>query len=560
MSQPLKKPYAIGLAGSFTVDALTRLLAKDLSSKGFDKPDFHVAPYNQLIQLSMNPEAVLGAPTDALIVLWRIEDITPDPLNTAQGMDDLSQFIDAIALLRQSYKGTIIISNPPYPSAPEFEAHDLNQAETGLSAYNQYLSNWIKGVSDIDGLNHLNLAGLLHGYGANNAQDSRGWYLYKQPYALGFFKEVSAQLTRHIAAQTIPAKKCLVLDCDNTLWGGIIGEDGLGGIQIGADFPGKAFADFQKHCLYLREKGSFLAIASKNNKADVFDVFDNHDAMVLKGEHISSWQVHWDSKAGSIQAIANELNIGVDACVFVDDNPKEIAEVSERLPEVTCLLVPEELAELPALLTNTGLFDIAQLSDEDKKRADMMMAESKRKKETSGLSEAEFRKSLDLKIDIFEAEQQHLGRITQLINKTNQFNVTTIRRNQDEVTTLHHDENTLLMGMDIKDRFGEYGLVGVAIIQKQENNVWDIDSLMMSCRVLGRGAETSFIASISNAVKTKGGAALKARYIETPKNSLVKNLFKDHGFKAEGDEWVCKVDDVKPAPDEVTITLALKEV
>lgn len=553
----MSKGYSIGLAGSFTVDPLTRLLGKDLSEKGFEKPDFHVAPYNQLIQLGMNPEGLLGAKTDILIVLWRIEDITPDAMNGGQAAQDIDNLIEAIKTLRGNYGGTIIVSNPPYPSAPEFDAHDLEQPETGAKLYQSYLERWQQGIQDIHGIKQMNLAGLLNSEGHNASHDARGWYLYKQPYTLGFWKSISTQLSRIVSAQTIAAKKCVVLDCDNTLWGGIIGEDGLGGIQIGQDFPGKAFADFQKYCLHLRSKGLFLAIASKNNEEDVFEVFDKHDAMVLKRDHISSWQVHWNSKVDSLQAIADELNIGTDALVFVDDNPKEITEVQERLPEVECFLVPEELAYLPSLLQNTGLFDIAELTEEDKKRADMMMAETKRKSASTKMSEEEFRKSLELKIDIFEAEEQHIGRITQLINKTNQFNVTTIRRTQDEVEALSADKDTLLIGMDIKDRFGEYGLVGVSIVQKETDEIWNIDSLMMSCRVLGRGAETSLINKIAEAVKSRGGKTLKGQYIETKKNALVKDLFESHGFKQDGDYWVCDVDSVKAAPKEVDITLRL---
>lgn len=555
----MSKTYSIGLAGSFTLDTLTRFLSKDLTAKEFKKPAFYVAPYNQLNQLSLNPENLLGAPTDILIVLLRIEDITPDPLDTVQTTTDIDGAISAIATLRENYKGTIIVSNLPYPSTPEFDVHDLEQPETGLALYQSYLSRWNEGLKNIQGLKHFNLAGLLNDEGHKNSHDARSWYLYKQPYSINFWKNISEQLTRIIAAQTIAAKKCIVLDCDNTLWGGIIGEDGLGGIQIGQDFPGKAFTDFQKYCLHLRSKGLFLAIASKNNEEDVMQVFDKHDAMVLKRDHISSWQVHWNSKVDSLQAIADELNIGTDALVFVDDNPKEITEVQERLPEVECFLVPEELAYFPSLLQNTGLFDIAELTNEDKKRADMMMAETKRKGAATKMSEEEFRKSLELKIDIFEAEEQHIGRVTQLINKTNQFNVTTIRRTQDEIEALSADPNTLVMGMDIKDRFGEYGLVGVAIIQKENPDMWNIDSFMMSCRVLGRGAETSFLNKIAEAVQTKGGKILKGRYIETKKNGLVRTLFPDHNFTANADEWFCNIEDIKPAPEEVEITLRLSE-
>lgn len=534
----------IGLAGTFTVDPLTRHLKTHLSEKNIDVSDFFVAPYNQLAQLSFNPKILLGGTPDYLIIFWRLEDI---------GFEELDNFIGTIKTLRDNYKGTLIVSDAPYPSTPEFDVHDLHQDNiTYLRAVDIFVSS----IQSIDNVKILNLSGLMQETGSKNAHDVRKWYLYKQPYTEEFWQNISEQCSRIIAAQKTAAKKCIVLDCDGTLWGGIIGEDGLGGIELGQDFPGAAFTDFQKHLIHLRSKGLFLAIASKNNEEDVFEVFDKHDAMILKRDHISAWQVHWNSKADSLQVIANELNIGLDAVVFVDDNAKEIAEVQERIPEVTCLQVPEEEAELPALLVNTGLFDIAELTEEDKKRADMILAETKRKTASTAMSEEDFIKSLELKIDVFEAQEQHLGRITQLINKTNQFNVTTIRRTADEVQALSNDDNTILLGMNISDRFGDYGLVGVTILKKSGSD-WELDTLLMSCRVLGRKAETSLIAKSAEAAANKNGKRLIGTYVPTPKNKLVETLYPDHGFKEEKGKWVCDIEDILLPPDYVDVTLEM---
>jgi len=540
----------IGLAGSFTVDPLTLHLEKTLETRGFKNPEFFVAPYNQIQQLSINPENLLGSTPDYLIILWRLEDI---------GFGDVDNFINAIKTLRQNYTGTLIVSNCPYPSTPEFTPQDLEQPSTGLNAYINALNNFTEALSKIENIKILNLAGLMNEFGAGHAHDDRKWYLYKQPYTEKFWGTIAEQASRIIAAQTIAAKKCIVLDCDGTLWGGIVGEDGIGGLEMGQDFPGSAYTDFQKYLIHLRSKGLFLAIASKNNEEDVFEVFDTHDAMVLKRDHISSWQVHWNSKADSIQAIAEDLNIGTDAIIFVDDSPKEMAEVESRLPDVTCFLVPEEIAELPTLLTNTDLFDIADLTEEDRKRSDMMMAESNRKSAHKQMSEEDFLKSLELKIKVFEAQPQHLGRITQLINKTNQFNVTTKRRTADEVAALSHNDSIILLGMNVLDRYGDYGLVGVVILEKIGDKEWNIDSLMMSCRVLGRGAETSLIAKMSDAAEKHGGDQLIGCYIPTKKNQLVENLYKDHGFEADGDSWRLKTNQAPKIPDYVDASLEMDE-
>ena len=198
-------------------------------------------------------------------------------------------------------------------------------------------------------------------------------------------------LGRMIAAEKLSPKKCVVLDLDNTFWGGIIGEDGLAGIQLGDDFPGKAYRDFQRHLLYLKSKGVLLAVASKNNPEDAYEVFDKHDAMVLSRKDIAAFEIHWESKVESIKRVAKKLNIGLDSLVFVDDNPKEIGEVTERLPDVSCVMVPEELAYLPGLLAETDYFDFAEVTDEDRRRTEMMAADNIRQETQESMSEEEFR-------------------------------------------------------------------------------------------------------------------------------------------------------------------------
>jgi FkbH-like protein len=310
----------------------------------------------------------------------------------------------------------------------------------------------------------------------------------------------------------------------------------------------------------LKNKGILLAVASKNNPEDAYEVFDKHDAMILSRKDIAVFEVHWESKVESIKRIARKLNIGIDSLVFVDDNPKEIGEVSERLPEVSCVLVPEELAYLPGLLAETDFFDIAEFTDEDRRRTEMMAADNLRKQTQETMSEEEFRKSLKLKIAVFEIEKQHLSRVTQLINKSNQFNLTTIRRTQDEVETLANSSSAMVLGMDIRDKYGDYGLVGVAILQK-ESRICIIDTLLMSCRVLGRGAEDTFITKLAEAARTLGCDELRGKYIPTAKNAMVKDLYHRFQFKRLGqsDEWMIKINDVPRAPQHIEATLSTRD-
>jgi len=561
----------IGLAASFTADSLVPHLGGNLLLREPLKLQIIPSPYNQIFQTCINPQrAFEGHTPDTLVILWRLEDMFPALLDRDLTADaaaleslytELDKLAAAIATLRQKFSGTLIVSTPPYPSTARFELAELHQANRAGSVYAALLGHWLQALAKIERIQVFDLHGLLMEQGYKLSSDARKWYLYRQPYTDPLLGRLGAQLARIIEAQTRSRKKCVVIDCDNTLWGGILGEDGVQGIELGEDFPGSGYRDFQKSLLCLKDAGIFLTIASKNNPEDVDEVFAQNDAMVLTKDDISVFQVHWRSKVESIVAIAKELNIGLDSIVFVDDSGKEIGEVRERLPEVSCLLVPEELAELPDLLRGTDLFDAAEYTAEDRERVAMMATEQQRADFSTDLSEDEFLESLELRVDVFEAEPRHMARVTQLINKTNQFNLTTIRRTGDEVAAIATDANAKVMAMEVGDRFGDYGLVGVAVLQRANNTAWDIDTLLMSCRVLGRGVETAFIAMLVDTLRQSGATSIAGRYLPTKKNQQVEGLYAAHGF-SQGDnagEWHASPGDVSQAPEYVHTSLKLAD-
>jgi FkbH-like protein len=552
----------VGLAASFTVDPIEPYLGAHLLGKKL-RPEFSQAPFNQLQQLCLNHQHAVGDP-DVIVMLWRIEDMfgaqlaaTLDAADALPALlDDICQFAASIAQLRRNFAGTLVVSTPPFPSLPGFDALEL--ASPAMQVYTAVAQAWAQETAKIDRLRVLDMQALMSEHGARHANDARKWQLYRQPYSETFWQSIGTQAGRIIAAEKIAAKKCVVLDLDNTLWGGVIGEDGLVGIALGDDFPGRAFRDFQRYLMHLKSKGVMLAVASKNNPEDAYEVFDKHDAMVLSRRDIVAFEINWESKVESIKRIAAKLNIGLDALVFIDDNPKEIGEVQERLPAVTCILVPEELADLPALLAGTDLFDTLHVSDEDRKRTEMIAADQQRSAVQETMSEEEFRKSLQLKIDIFAAEKQHLARITQLVNKTNQFNLTTIRRTQDEIEKLAASPGALVLGMNIADKYGDYGLVGVAILTKNGATA-DIDTLLMSCRVLGRGAEETFIAQIAQAAKFMGAACLRGKYVATAKNAMVAELYSRLGFAAQAGHWELPLPQAPSPPPHVETRLQMPQ-
>ena len=557
----------IAIAGSMTVEPLEPYLGAHLLSKQLE-PEITIGPFNQLQQICHDHQAVLGGGDfSAIVLLWRVEDLFPDllagcltnPAGVGDLMTAVKRLADSVAQLRRAFKGTLIVSTPPYPSMPGFDVLDLAQAGPAMMAFQAISQLWAREITRLERVRLLDLHGLTLHVGMRQAQDVRKWQLYRQPYTETFWQEIGRVLGRMIAAERISPKKCVVLDLDNTLWGGVIGEDRIEGIQLGDDFPGKAYRDFQRYLLYLKSKGVLLAVASKNNPEDAYEVFDKHDAMLLSRKDIAAFEIHWDSKVDSITRVAKKLNIGLDSLVFVDDNAKEIGEVTERLPSVSCVMVPEDVAYLPGVLAATDFFDFIEVTDEDRRRTEMLAADNIRQQAQETMSEEEFRKSLNLKIDVFAAEKHHLARVTQLINKTNQFNLTTIRRSLDEVEALAVAKDVLVLGMDIRDKYGDYGLVGVAILRK-ETNTCIIDTLLMSCRVLGRGAEHTFIAKLAEAARTLGCAEMRGRYLPTAKNAMVTDLYQRFNFAydSQSDTWVVKLSEAPATPSHIDAVLRLR--
>jgi len=533
----LEHSYKIGLISTFTIDSLIPHLGGHLLKKGIENPSIRVAPYNQVHQSCLDHLVAFGTDKiDVIAIFWRLEDLFSQYISSlAKAEEDLiaelDQLIDVFVHLRTSFKGSIVIYSPPYPySSTEFYLGRLNNARAGLDLFYKVSSYLSKSLSNVAGIQLADLNGILmeSGYGA--AHDVRKWYLYKQPYSEGALSAIGRDLARRISALTQPSKKCLVLDCDNTLWGGVVGEDGIKGIDVGDSFPGLAFKEFQAYIKYLSNSGVLLAIASKNNEADVLEVFERHDSMVLKTDDISIFQVHWQSKVNSICHIAEALNIGLDSLVFIDDNPKEIEEVRTRLPEVICFQIPEDESSILSEFKKLELFDGYTTTLEDQTRLKMLEDEKKRGELRSFSSEKDFLASLQLKVSVFAAAEEHVSRVVQLINKTNQFNLTTKRRTSDEVCQLIEDGDHQVFAMKATDKYGDYGLVGVAILKNKSANVWHLDSFLLSCRILGRKAETAFLSGVLDIMEKLGCIQLTGQYIESPKNTPAESFLTSHGF------------------------------
>ncbi|TAN00555.1 MAG: HAD-IIIC family phosphatase [Chitinophagaceae bacterium] len=326
-------------------------------------------------------------------------------------------------------------------------------------------------------------------------------------------------------------KKCLVLDCDNTLWGGVVGEDGPHGIQLGEDYPGLCFKRFQELIVILASRGVILALCSKNNEQDVFEVWEMNRNNLLNREHISVYRLNWEDKASNIKAISEELNIGLDSMVFIDDNPVERDWVKAKLPEV---IVPDFPARPYNLIpffwkVYNEYFVVEKFSEEDKRKTSQYkenFARNEARKSFNGMEE--YLCSLDMSIDIFNASDSNIARIAQMTQKTNQFNLTTKRYTEEQLTVMINNGAKVFCA-GVKDKFGDNGITIAGIIQSKDSEA-NIDSYLLSCRILGRGVENVTLQYLLNRLFLHGIRKVTASYIPTKKNSMASSFYDKAGF------------------------------
>lgn len=322
-------------------------------------------------------------------------------------------------------------------------------------------------------------------------------------------------------------KKCIVLDLDNTLWGGVLGEDGICGIKIGGDYPGKAFAFFQKSLLQLSKAGVILTICSKNNEADVLEAWEKNPFMVLKKEHFAAYRINWTDKATNIKELAVELNIGLDSFVFVDDNPTERELIKQMLPMVIVPEFPAQPYELPKFFKQlvNDYFKVYSITDEDKKKTEQYKANAVRAQAQNSFTDfGAFLESLDIRITIEAADEFNIPRIAQMTQKTNQFNLTTKRYTDADVKGFLAD-GWKIWCISVADRFGDNGITGCIMVNGNE-----IDTFLLSCRILGKGIEKAFVKQILLELRNQGLTELKATYLPTAKNAQVADFYDKCGF------------------------------
>lgn len=379
----------------------------------------------------------------------------------------------------------------------------------------------------------LDICEFTNQYPASEMMDWKFWFISQMGMNPRLSKPFSEWFAHKLDEVALKRKKCLVLDLDNTLWGGVLGEDGIDGIKVGGDYPGKAFHYFQEGLLELSKSGVILTVCSKNNEADVFEAWEKNPFMVLRKEHFATWRINWIDKATNIKELAEELNIGLDSFVFVDDNPTERELIRQALPMVEVPEFPAQPYELPIFFKELveKYFRVYSVTSEDQKKTEQYKANAQRAQAQKSFVDLEsFVASLDIQMTIEAANDFNIPRIAQMTQKTNQFNLTTKRYTDADVRE-RLQAGWKIWCIGVADRFGDNGITGCIMVNDDT-----IDTFLLSCRILGKGIEKAFIKSVLQLLKSDGLKSAWAHYVPTAKNGQVQDFYDLCGFSCVTEE------------------------
>jgi FkbH-like protein len=408
-----------------------------------------------------------------------------------------------------------------------FDTREAGTTEAMVAAVNTGIADRARA----GGIVLVDFARAAAAIGRNHWHDAGQWHAAKLAIGPDAVPLAADIVARVLAAVRGTSRKALVLDLDNTLWGGVIGDDGIDGIAIGqGSGRGEAFLAIQQMALALRQRGIVLAVCSKNDEAVARVPFRDHPDMVLREEHIAVFVANWGDKATNLRAIAAALNIGLDALVFLDDNPVERGQVRRELPMVAVPELTADPADYPRLLAAGGWFEAITFGDDDRVRADAYRANAERAAFAGTSDMAGYLASLDMVADVRPFDSVNRARIAQLINKSNQFNLTTRRYTEREVAAMEADDSLITRQFRLADRFGDNGMIAVVILRPAGTGVFEIDTWLMSCRVLGRRMEEATLAQIVAAARARGADTLLGRYLPTAKNAMVADHYDKLGF------------------------------
>ncbi len=534
----VRRRLDVALVGTWTTQTFAPLLRLAAARLGIALT-LHEPEFGQYFNATLDPGSKLHArPLDAVILAPDYRALGLKPFSDTPEADaeaEVARWTGVWAALRRKAAPVIVQHGFAMPGSDPLGhyAAGLDGARRSVvSRINRELAHRATG----EDVGFLSVQALAGRFGTGAWFDDRGWYMAKMPYA----PEALPWLARHtaavLAARLGLSRRCLVLDLDNTLWGGVIGDDGLEGITLGGGADGEAYVDFQIALKELKSRGILLAVCSKNDEAVARAPFREHPEMVLREEDIAAFVANWEPKSANIAALAASLDLGLDSFVFLDDNPYERAEVRRALPQVDVPILPEDPTGFRHAIEDYPYFEPAAFTEADRARAEQYRARARAVELQSAAGSIEdYQAGLDMRAQIGRIDAVNMARVVQLLNKTNQFNLTTRRRNRAELEAFLAAPGTHGLWMRLADRFADHGLIAVALAAEQEapeGRVLGIDTLLMSCRVLGRGVEARLVAALARIAAEAGCVAVEGVYLPTERNAMVAGLYPQLGFAA----------------------------
>jgi FkbH-like protein len=539
---PGQSPLRIAIIGGYTPVPLNELLGHFLATNGIPtswKAEFLLGDYDNYVSEivgefsrldEFKPEVILFLPSHRQC---RYSGVLVDAREKqeAEVRNTAAQILDLCRAANKRTGAEILLANFPLPG----------RLDPGPYRTRTLGSDWSfrKAVNLEIGLNspafvHIcDVEFLSARRGTLDAWDARGWFESKQPYSPALLLDMAREAAHSIVSLRRSPKKVVVLDLDNTLWGGVIGEDGLDGIEIGDTSPrGEAFKAFQEYLLSLTRRGILLAVCSKNDHEKAIEPFEKHPEMVLRMKDFVVFKANWRPKSENILEIAAELNLGLDSVVFVDDNPAEVEIVRQFAPEVEAVMIGDDPSEFVGLLQDARFFEPVNITTEDLGRMRQYKQETQRQDLLASVTDmGAYLESLAMEAEVREFRSVDVPRISQLINKSNQFNLTTRRRTETEVQAIMADPQYFGFTVRLADRFGDYGLISV-VIGTVADGTLEIDTWLMSCRVLKRQVEEEVLNEIVRLARASGCSRIKGMYKPTARNGMVKGHYPALGFTA----------------------------
>lgn len=541
----------IAVHGTTTTTYFVQVLKLYLYAQGIH-PTIHEGEYDNLLPEILNKSSGLYTfKPDIILILTDYRDIQTYP-QLFSDKNDIEKWLEHHVKFYQSLWAQL----EAIPNAQVFQTtfvvpskRQLGQLEANLPYSRQAVLTQLNLELARQRSRNVHLIDLdyIAAYiGKRHWFDDKNYFMCKQGFSFEACGPVAQAVTGLVLAHVGKIKKCLVLDLDNTLWGGVIGDDGLEGINLDPNNAvGEAYIAFQTYIKALKERGVLLAVCSKNDEKNAKEPFEKHPNSILKLDDFSCFIANWRDKATNIKSIAKHLNIGLDSLVFFDDNPVERYIVATQFSEVDVIEVPEDPIAFCQVLEDANCFDWLQLSKEDLGRTQSFSQASQRAEmEADCVDYDTFLRSLEMKAAVKEVDEGMLSRFTQLINKTNQFNLRTQRYSESAVNSFLKDKNKMLYGVIFEDKFSHYGLISCVILEKQEQTLF-VDTWLMSCRVLNRGLEAVVFNAIKDYALAHDIKKIVGEFIPTAKNQLVESLLSDFGFIKEGACHVLATSDAK---------------